>query len=864
MARGTRSYHARKAMPEARTTTAKAQPSLSRGVYRVAAASGPQGRPFHLGHSVVHAAAGHRAAASDAYVSRPGASPFRAPADGVHAYDRRARSAKRAHHSLVLIAAGEGLSIGKPAGPKPTGLKTRHNVVSNISDNPAERSAFWQFAARYERANGIVQRRFNYHLPAELSVAGKMAVVRRVSQRAFGDHGLPFVSALHAPEHGNDPRNWHAHTLVYDRPCRLLDEALWDFMTDEKQNKDRRFHDRAWWRAFRETIAEEVNREAAQERLPVRYCALTYEAMGIAKRPATRLRPKPHRLALQGQLTAQARANMRAQRQYEKSMEHAAIARRANVLEQERERQIAEARKVLDAMVIPQDRPTLKPLEAARADAVRFLDLAPRQLADTEASARFPDRSRSWLTESSTARCQAIDAELKRAFKLADADTPLSPETMHSLTRIREKWLSSTDNLRTNLIRGGGPPPTTTSSAMVDGMAATYKAAPAIKKHVARALDQAVAELRILEQATLRFGRPNETVVEDRVVQLRRKAESYNAMLARATAVAKATLPKGLAFVLAFPPDPATKHLEAYNPHVDDYVELPTNLMGAVVTGEPVQWKHTKEYFPGGSQSVVTVLGECDVASLGLTEDDVSILMDRGSDHLIDARRATPESTPAPTSRYWAPEHLFEPAPKPYAVTDRSAEWEYPTNKVGRDLTGNLGADTPPLSTAESRRDVGTAAADKTHALPGAAVRTHDVDQSPSHPASREQMSWAALVEAIALSGTRIIASGFAYRADDLPSELQAELPADEMESASILSEARELQIQIAHRVLASAALNGERLIIHDAKNHVVEVPRSAVTIGTNSRIVLAVAPFVWDIIRELGEDRSPSMEMGM
>ena len=60
-------------------------------------------------------------------------------------------------------------------------------------------------------------------LPHELPLDSQRRVLRRWCDEQLGQRGLSFHAAIHEPEAGNDPRNWHAHVLI--APCAVHGDA---------------------------------------------------------------------------------------------------------------------------------------------------------------------------------------------------------------------------------------------------------------------------------------------------------------------------------------------------------------------------------------------------------------------------------------------------------------------------------------------------------------------------------------------------------------------------------------------------------------------------------------------------------------
>lgn len=94
----------------------------------------------------------------------------------------------------------------------------------NIGQTLRERTEFWELACKgAERENGIIQHRFIVQLPKEASALERKAIMEAFVA-PFQKEGMRFWVALHAPTADNDPRNFHAHVVMYHRPAR---KVLW-------------------------------------------------------------------------------------------------------------------------------------------------------------------------------------------------------------------------------------------------------------------------------------------------------------------------------------------------------------------------------------------------------------------------------------------------------------------------------------------------------------------------------------------------------------------------------------------------------------------------------------------------------------
>jgi ATP-dependent exoDNAse (exonuclease V) alpha subunit len=171
-------------------------------------------------------------------------------------------------------------------------------VPSKFADAPPEwthdRSTLWNAAEAAEsRKNARVAREFMVALPAELSHAQRVALVRGFSQELADRHGFAIDVAVHAPRPGadRDPRNFHAHLLATTRtvtaeglgaktPLELndanrLERGLEPFVSEL-----------IWTRERWATMTNEALREA---QLGARVDHRTLAAQGIDREPAPQL-----------------------------------------------------------------------------------------------------------------------------------------------------------------------------------------------------------------------------------------------------------------------------------------------------------------------------------------------------------------------------------------------------------------------------------------------------------------------------------------------------------------------------------------------------------------------------------------------
>eukprot|EP01042_Synura_sphagnicola_P027089 gene27089-34990_t len=92
----------------------------------------------------------------------------------------------------------------------------------NIGRTLEERAKFWELACRgAERENGIIQHRFVMQLPKEATARERKAIMEAYIA-PFRAAGMRYWIALHAPTNDNDPRNFHAHMVMYHRPAQKV------------------------------------------------------------------------------------------------------------------------------------------------------------------------------------------------------------------------------------------------------------------------------------------------------------------------------------------------------------------------------------------------------------------------------------------------------------------------------------------------------------------------------------------------------------------------------------------------------------------------------------------------------------------
>lgn len=179
----------------------------------------------------------------------------------------------------------------------------------------------------HDGRGGRVQYRIVGELPSELSPGGRVKAVQQWL-REFDRLGLPYVLAIHAPDHGNNEHQWHFHLDFYDRPARLLTETdlqdprlagltpvgkvvgEWDFVakfykgtrrdrttrpfrrdkvTEVRESGRKKDRQQGWVEYLRGRFAFAVNQELRREEQPRRYDPRSYDEMGIKAEPGEHL-----------------------------------------------------------------------------------------------------------------------------------------------------------------------------------------------------------------------------------------------------------------------------------------------------------------------------------------------------------------------------------------------------------------------------------------------------------------------------------------------------------------------------------------------------------------------------------------------
>ena len=150
---------------------------------------------------------------------------------------------------------------------------------------------------RHAPREPIVQRRLIAELAHELSPEGRAWVLDRWCREVLGPADVGYHGVIHAPERGNDPRNWHAHVVFTNVSVKGLEQGLppprqGDWARALGGNGPRgRAGARAVVHEMRERWCTLQNEALEREGHPPRYDARSYAAQGIDTRPGRHLGP---------------------------------------------------------------------------------------------------------------------------------------------------------------------------------------------------------------------------------------------------------------------------------------------------------------------------------------------------------------------------------------------------------------------------------------------------------------------------------------------------------------------------------------------------------------------------------------------
>ena len=133
-----------------------------------------------------------------------------------------ARSAGRSATAAAAYRAGSRIECEREGRlhdySRKQGIAHTEIIVPDGAVWASDRSALWNAAEAAERrVNSTVAREYELALPAELSMQGRVALVRAFGEDLRDRYGVAVDIAIHAPHRDGDQRNWHAHVLTTTR-----------------------------------------------------------------------------------------------------------------------------------------------------------------------------------------------------------------------------------------------------------------------------------------------------------------------------------------------------------------------------------------------------------------------------------------------------------------------------------------------------------------------------------------------------------------------------------------------------------------------------------------------------------------------
>jgi len=133
-----------------------------------------------------------------------------------------ARSAGRSATAAAAYRAAERIECEREGRvhdySRKQGVEHTEIIVPDGASWASDRSKLWNAAEAAERrVNSTVAREYELALPAELSVRGRVELVRAFGEELRDRYGVAVDIAIHAPHRDGDQRNWHAHVLTTTR-----------------------------------------------------------------------------------------------------------------------------------------------------------------------------------------------------------------------------------------------------------------------------------------------------------------------------------------------------------------------------------------------------------------------------------------------------------------------------------------------------------------------------------------------------------------------------------------------------------------------------------------------------------------------
>lgn len=190
-------------------------------------------------------------------------------------------------------------------------------------------------AGFHDGRGGRIQYRSEFSLPVELTQEQNFELLKEFAHE-FEKRRIRFVGVMHRPDEHNDNRNWHAHFVYYDRPCRRITQddidflkkqgfdvsgitpGAWDFTVSVptpgrpdrvsyplRQNKVAEVsRTKKWPKTLRVRLAAITNRHLQLAGIDRRVSAENYENMGIVVDPQQHLGTSQNAAETKGHVTS--------------------------------------------------------------------------------------------------------------------------------------------------------------------------------------------------------------------------------------------------------------------------------------------------------------------------------------------------------------------------------------------------------------------------------------------------------------------------------------------------------------------------------------------------------------------------------
>lgn len=176
---------------------------------------------------------------------------------------------------------------------------TRLYLPDNAPQWAHDRQQLWNAAERKEnRSNSMTAREFEIAFPAEFNTMQRREAGDAIAREIVRRFGCAVDIAYHKPSAGGDERNYHAHIMYTGRAFDPTTKDGWAKNRYRDMNKDKIRDPETnepttkislTMRQMRAFTAQEMNRIAERDRLPVRTEHLSFEARGIDREPTNHL-----------------------------------------------------------------------------------------------------------------------------------------------------------------------------------------------------------------------------------------------------------------------------------------------------------------------------------------------------------------------------------------------------------------------------------------------------------------------------------------------------------------------------------------------------------------------------------------------